>query len=97
VIILQFGRADLHDLYAVISAVDTAGRRSESIWRRTLSRSPVHSLLSATDTTGLALLRWLVVSGRETDPMGARRVISVFAGFRFPPEVISIAVRWYLR
>jgi len=22
---------------------------------------------------------------------------SVFAGFRFPPEVISIAVRWYLR
>jgi transposase-like protein len=21
----------------------------------------------------------------------------VFAGFRFPPEVISIAVRWYLR
>ena len=22
---------------------------------------------------------------------------SVFAGFRFPPEVISVAVRWYLR
>jgi IS6 family transposase len=22
---------------------------------------------------------------------------SVFAGFRFPPEVISLAVRWYLR
>ena len=23
--------------------------------------------------------------------------VSVFAGFRFPPEVISVAVRWYLR
>jgi transposase-like protein len=21
----------------------------------------------------------------------------VFAGFRFPPEVIAVAVRWYLR
>jgi IS6 family transposase len=27
----------------------------------------------------------------------ARCAFSVFAGFRFPPEVISIAVRWYLR
>ena len=25
------------------------------------------------------------------------RATSVFAGFRFPPEVISVAVRWYLR
>jgi hypothetical protein len=25
------------------------------------------------------------------------RAASVFAGFRFPPEVISVAVRWYLR
>ena len=29
--------------------------------------------------------------------MTARRAISAFAGFRFPPEVISLAVRWYLR
>ena len=29
--------------------------------------------------------------------MTVHRVTSVFAGFRFPPEVISIAVRWYLR
>ena len=29
--------------------------------------------------------------------MPARRTTSVFAGFRFPPEVISLAVRWYLR
>jgi transposase, IS6 family len=27
----------------------------------------------------------------------ARRTASVFAGFRFPPDVISVAVRWYLR
>ena len=29
--------------------------------------------------------------------MTAHRATSVFAGFRFPPEVISVAVRWYLR
>jgi transposase-like protein len=29
--------------------------------------------------------------------MTVHRVSSVFAGFRFPPEVISIAVCWYLR
>ncbi len=29
--------------------------------------------------------------------MTARRTTSVFAGFRFPHEVISVAVRWYLR
>jgi transposase, IS6 family len=27
----------------------------------------------------------------------ARRTTSDFAGFRFPPDVISVAVRWYLR
>jgi transposase, IS6 family len=29
--------------------------------------------------------------------MTAHRTASVFAGFRFPPAVISLAVRWYLR
>ena len=29
--------------------------------------------------------------------MTAHGMTSVFAGFRFPPEVISLAVRWYLR
>jgi transposase-like protein len=29
--------------------------------------------------------------------MTARRMTSVFAGFRFPREVISLAVRWHLR
>lgn len=29
--------------------------------------------------------------------MTAHRATSVFAGFQFPREVISVAVRWYLR
>jgi transposase-like protein len=33
----------------------------------------------------------------ETGPVTACRRTSVFAGFRFPREVISVAVRWYLR
>ena len=33
----------------------------------------------------------------ETGLVAARRTTSVFAGFRFPPEVIPLAVRWYLR
>jgi hypothetical protein len=33
----------------------------------------------------------------ETGPVTAPGTASVFAGFRFPREVISVAVRWYLR
>jgi transposase-like protein len=33
----------------------------------------------------------------ETVRMSARGAESAFAGFRFPPEVIAVAVRWYLR
>jgi hypothetical protein len=29
--------------------------------------------------------------------VASHRATSAFAGFRFPPEVISLAVRWYLR
>jgi transposase, IS6 family len=35
--------------------------------------------------------------GRETDQVTAPGTSSIFAGFRFPPEEISVAVRWYLR
>jgi IS6 family transposase len=35
--------------------------------------------------------------GRETGAMASSGSCSVFAGFRFPREVISVAVRWYLR
>jgi transposase, IS6 family len=34
---------------------------------------------------------------RETDLVTSLRATSAFAGFQFPPEVISLAVRWYLR
>jgi len=33
----------------------------------------------------------------ETEPVTARGAASAFAGFRFPWEVIAVAVRWYLR
>jgi len=36
-------------------------------------------------------------TARETDPVTSTHAASVFAGFRFPPGVISAAVRWYLR
>jgi IS6 family transposase len=35
--------------------------------------------------------------GRETGSVTSSGSSSVFAGFRFPSEVISVAVRWYLR
>jgi transposase-like protein len=44
-----------------------------------------------------ALLRWSIAAGRQTDPVTSSCSSSVFAGFRFPREVISLAVRWYLR
>jgi transposase-like protein len=34
---------------------------------------------------------------RETGLVTAHHATSAFAGFRFPPAVISVAVRWYLR
>ncbi len=44
-----------------------------------------------------ALLRWSIATGRQTDPVTSSGSSSVFAGFRFPREVIALAVRWYLR
>jgi transposase-like protein len=35
--------------------------------------------------------------GRETGAVTSSGSSSVFAGFRFPRTVISVAVRWYLR
>ena len=43
------------------------------------------------------LLRWWMAPGRQTDPVTSSRSSSVFAGFRFPREAISLAVRWHLR
>jgi transposase-like protein len=44
-----------------------------------------------------ALLRRPIADGWETEPVTARGAASAFAGFRFPREVIAVAVRWYLR
>jgi transposase, IS6 family len=44
-----------------------------------------------------------VLLSEQRDTAAARRFFvraldrSAFAGFRFPPEVIAVAVRWYLR
>jgi hypothetical protein len=46
----------------------------------------------ADGTVALVDRGWL-----EAGPVTAPGTTSVFAGFRFPPEVISVAVRWYLR
>jgi hypothetical protein len=42
---------------------------------------------------------WLREAGRVRRPRAVRSYVerSAFAGFRFPPEVITVAVRWYLR
>lgn len=42
-------------------------------------------------------MRWPVAAGGQTDLVTSPGLSSVFAGFRFPREVISLAVRWYLR
>jgi transposase-like protein len=39
----------------------------------------------------------VVRSTRDTDLMGSKPVSSAPAGYRFPREVIAVAVRWYLR
>jgi hypothetical protein len=47
----------------------------------------------------MALLRWLGrPGGEETDRViSSRSGLSAAAGYRFPREVIGVAVRWYLR
>ena len=42
----------------------------------------------------VALVDWRLA---ETGAVTSSGSSSVFAGFRFPREVISVAVRWYLR
>src|SRR5689334_18716682 len=74
---------------------------------RTAARSPCTAPRSpCSRAVWTVTIRWATVSGTvalvdrgwpETGRMTARRATSVFAGFRFPPEVISLAVRWYLR
>jgi hypothetical protein len=82
-------------------AVQTLRRWWEQVGRATYPR--VGRLLVCADAGG-GRLRWLRrrPSG-ETGGMRTRRPRptpvppSAFAGFRFPPDVIVLAVRWYLR
>jgi len=43
------------------------------------------------------MLRCGIPLGREDGLVTSSGLVSAFAGFRFPREVISLAVRWYLR
>ena len=45
----------------------------------------------------MAVLRWPIAAGGRLVAVTSSRSSSVFAGFRFPREVIAVAVRWYLR
>jgi IS6 family transposase len=66
---------------------------------------PLHAVLAVIDWIARALLHWAGAAFKgeswEMSRSRPRRVPAVpssaFAGFRFPPEVIVLAVRWYLR
>src|SRR5213078_387534 len=60
--------------------------------------SPAEDRVGAVDLRGvLAPSRWLAVPwARDTDRVNTSRSPAP-AGYRFPPEVIAVAVRWYLR
>jgi transposase-like protein len=79
-------------------------------WHRTGSSSTQRRTLGLAHHAGSApgrdmtVLRWLgPPTSSETGVMRTRRPRpapvprSAFAGFRFPPDVIVLAVRWYLR
>jgi hypothetical protein len=44
-----------------------------------------------------AVLRWPIATSSRLVRMTASAPSSAFAGFRFPREVITVALRWYLR
>ena len=64
-----------------------------------LRTPPQHPEIHAAVLARWGLLRWVDrASGEETDRMiKSRFASSAPAGYRFPWEVIAVAVRWYLR
>jgi hypothetical protein len=55
-------------------------------------------------TTCRGTVAWAASASEQPDcgyenslPSSCSRTLSAFAGFRFPPDVIVLAVRWYLR
>ena len=79
------GRQQL--LRIVLEDIRVQGWRVELRLRIPLDQTPPDGIVA------LAARGW-PQTGRMTAASGAS---SVFAGFRFPPEVISVAGRWYLR
>ena len=62
------------------------GRKVQLLW------APPVTVASAQQGTVALIDRRRLGTDRVTAPGTS----SIFAGFRFPPEVISVAVRWYL-
>jgi hypothetical protein len=59
-----------------------------------------HHLRASFELTSNSLLRWSIGGRRPVRARVIRRRCSVpvsFAGYRFPPDLILLAVRWYLR
>jgi hypothetical protein len=71
---------------------DIVGRDRAASWsRRSLARALLHSPGAA---AGRPLRHDQMVRRRRVRPPAP---VSEFVGFRFPPEVIVLGVRWYLR
>jgi len=96
-------------VYEVLRAagIDPAPSRDGPTWRQ-FPHAQAAGILAVdflhVDTVRLSRLYVLVGAvaladrrGRETEVVTSSSPSSVFAGFRFPREVISVAVRWYLR
>ena len=86
---------------AVVSRRAAPQRSTSGLGTGTNEREPPDH---QTDRADVAVLHWLRprLSGetagmRTRRPRSAPLPRSAFAGFRFPPDVIVLAVRWYLR
>jgi transposase, IS6 family len=78
------------------AAVDFAAEQAHAIPQKN-TKAQVGSAKKGDAEAALAVLRWLIAAAGQTGAMTASCSSSVFAGFRFPREVIAVAVRWYLR
>jgi pimeloyl-ACP methyl ester carboxylesterase len=93
ILVRLFARQHPEEAAGVV-LVDARGRDAT---RRQLALLPKSQIPPVLAMPGL--LRWLGrPSGEETDRViNSRSGLSAPAGYRFPREVIAVAVRWYLR
>jgi pimeloyl-ACP methyl ester carboxylesterase len=90
-----------------VEAVDLVGQSMGGWWVSafTIAHSDRVRSLTLANTIGGGLLHWRRVgAGGQGGGMSSRRCrpvsvvpCSAFKGFRFPPEIIVLAARWYLR